>query len=61
MDDHYHKLDEMLLDTSKNGLWAENMRTEEEKYLKDAKESCWKRAREVASNCTEMKFFPVKI
>jgi hypothetical protein len=36
-EDHYYKLDELLLDTNKNQLLSENMKNEEEKCLKDVK------------------------
>jgi len=35
LDDHYHKLDEMLLDKTKNDVFGGQMKIEEEKCLKD--------------------------
>lgn len=61
LEEHYHKLDEMLLDKNKSDLFGEELIKTEEQFLKEKISNVWKRAREVTANSAEIKYFPVKI
>jgi hypothetical protein len=61
LEDHHHKLDEMLLDKSKNEYFGESIRTAEEQTLKGQPDNVWKRAKEITANCAEIQYLPVKV
>lgn len=61
LEDHYHKIDEMLLDKNKSDLFGQELTSNEEQFLKEKTNNSWKRAREVTDNSAEIKYFPVKI